>query len=396
LHQFIDNAELSGVKIDPQTGFLVADAKCVRTGIQKYAGFEVGRPDLAVVNVFRPETEVFHKDSLQSFSHAPVTNDHPPVGVTADNWKDYAVGEASTDVLRDGQRLHIPLIVKDKATIAVVRDGKRELSAGYTCDLVWESGTAPDGSTYDAVQKNIRANHIAIVSRGRAGTECRIGDSATGWGAAPVNDTETPVMNMRNVLVDGITIQTTDQGAQAIEKLNKQLADATTDNIKLVTDHAAAIAAKDAEIGTLKAENKKLADSIPTADALDRLTRDRADVITKAQALNRGIVTDGKTSDEIKRLVCTAVLGDKLVTKDTTDAEINGMFLTITKDVKVGGPGSFVSDPVRDAMIAQGASPAARGGFIGAMTDSQAAYEKRIADQWKQDRDGAAASAAAR
>lgn len=45
----------------------------------------------------------------------------------------------------------------------------RELSCGYTLDLDETSGVTPDGEHYDAVQRNIRYNHLAIVHRGRAG-----------------------------------------------------------------------------------------------------------------------------------------------------------------------------------------------------------------------------------
>jgi hypothetical protein len=36
------------------------------------------------------------------------------------------------------------------------------------------TGKRPDGSHYDAVMRNIRGNHIALVDTGRAGSECRL------------------------------------------------------------------------------------------------------------------------------------------------------------------------------------------------------------------------------
>lgn len=64
-------------------GYLAANARVARTGIQTYLGREVGKPDMATVKVFRPESEVFHTDALRSFAHRPVTNDHPPEAVSA-------------------------------------------------------------------------------------------------------------------------------------------------------------------------------------------------------------------------------------------------------------------------------------------------------------------------
>ena len=87
----LDKAEISGTRIT-RDGYMVADVRAARSGIQQYAGHEVGKPDMAVVNVYRPEGEVFNKDSLASYAFKPVTINHPSTGVTADNWKQLSVG----------------------------------------------------------------------------------------------------------------------------------------------------------------------------------------------------------------------------------------------------------------------------------------------------------------
>src|SRR5690606_10621448 len=141
-------------------------------------------PDMPIVRVYRPADQVFAKDSLASYAHKPVTKDHPDEAVSADNWKDLAVGQIGDEVARDGDFIRVPLIVMDAAAIKAVEGGKRELSAGYTCDLAFEAGITPDGQPYDAIQKDIRINHVAIVQRGRAGSQARIGDGAS-WGVRP-------------------------------------------------------------------------------------------------------------------------------------------------------------------------------------------------------------------
>ena len=104
--QFIDAAEVEKPRVTAD-GYLVADARIVRTGIQIYAGIEVGKPEMQMVRVYRPEVEVFHRDSLASFSHIPITDDHPAEAVTADNWASLAKGETGDEVLRDGQDLRL-------------------------------------------------------------------------------------------------------------------------------------------------------------------------------------------------------------------------------------------------------------------------------------------------
>lgn len=172
-----DAVKISGTR-RTSDGYLIAEARAVRTGIQDYAGSEVGRPDLPMVRVYRPPAEVFADASLQSFTHAPVTNDHPRENVSARNWKDLAIGEVSTAAKKDGEWVWLPLILKDASAINAVEDGKRELSAGYTCELDWTSGITADGQRYDAIQRGIRINHLALVDKARAGELARIGDGA--------------------------------------------------------------------------------------------------------------------------------------------------------------------------------------------------------------------------
>ena len=159
-------------------GFLVTNARVARSGIQVYAGAEVGRPEMDEVRVYRPELEVFSGPTLRSFAHRPVTNNHPDVPVTSDNWRKYAVGQTGDEVMRDGQFVRVPMVLMDAEVIRAVEDGKRELSQGYTCDLKWGPGTTDDGQPYDAVQTQIRGNHTAIVKAARGGSSLRLGDGS--------------------------------------------------------------------------------------------------------------------------------------------------------------------------------------------------------------------------
>lgn len=174
-----DRATISGTHRTAD-GYLAADARIARTGIQIYSGREVGRPDLAVVRVYRSPEEVFAKDAMTSAAHRPMTLDHPAQHVDATRWKGIAVGWTGDAVTRDGETIRVPMMVADAAAIADIEAGKRELSCGYSCDLDWTPGTTPEGEAYDARQIGIRVNHVAIVQKGRAGSACRIGDNASG------------------------------------------------------------------------------------------------------------------------------------------------------------------------------------------------------------------------
>ena len=353
--QFTDAVTVAGTRRTGD-GYLVATAKCVRAGIQLYTGDELGKPEMKLVRVYRAPDEVFAQKSLQSFSHAPITINHPTEQVTADNWKALSVGEVSTAAKQVDDWIELPLIFKDAAAISQIESGKRELSAGYVADFDFTAGETPSGEPYDAVQRSIRINHLALVDKARAGSQARVGDSAGKWGAAPITPTpekETRAMSdaLRTVVVDGLSVQTTDQGAQAIEKLQKAVADAQAKLTDAEAKAKADLDKKDEEIGKLKADKKTLEDAAPKPADIDRMVADRAALVTAAKAVDEKIVTDGKSDAEIRKAVVTARLGDEAV-KDVSDAEITGMFKALTKDARP-------NDTVRDALRTQDHSIAA-------------------------------------
>lgn len=331
--QFTDKATIEGTRITGD-GYLVADARIARTGIQRYLGSEVGRPDLPYVDVYRPEEEVFSVDSMKSFAHKPVTDDHPRGAVTSDNAQELAKGWTADEIARDGDRLRVPLMVADQKTINKVNDGKRELSAGYTCELVWGDGVTPDGKPFQAKQTKIRANHVAIVARGRAGSDVRIGDSAIQWGAAPITaqDKES-TMTTRNVMVDGLSVETTDAGAQAISKLlgdrdrlQAQLAADGEKYRKDMEEKDKQMSKKDAELDDAKAK-------ILTPDAISKLVADRVALEATALKIAADVKPTGLSDAALKTAVVKAKLGDKLPAERLNDqAYIDARFDILAED----------------------------------------------------------------
>ena len=327
-----------------EDGYLVASPRVARTGIQIYAGSELGQPTLDQVRVYRPEEEVFHKDALQSYAFRPVTVDHPPEPVNAGNWSKYSVGGVGGEIARDGEFVRVPMVLMDSESIKAVQSGKRQLSLGYTTDVKWGSGTTPSGEQYDAIQTNIRANHLAVVGAARGGPLLKIGDKDSSKTGAKGK--------MKTITVDGISVQIEDDttasviersiaaATKTIDALKASVADLTTQVAK-ATDGAveaakvavATITTKDAEIITLK---KQVEDAKVTPALLDALVTDRNVTIFKARAiLGDKLVVDGKTVDEVRKQVVDAKLGD--AAKGWGDKEITASFNSFTADVKLDG-----------------------------------------------------------
>jgi hypothetical protein len=145
-------------------GYIIDTPVIARTGIQWY------RRDGKDVAEYRPASEVFAPQSLASFVGRPLTIDHPSFMVRSDNVRNVVVGAILGEPWRDGENLRARVVVHDKRAVELIERGlKAELSVGYTVETEQVAGITPEGAHYDAIQRNIRCNHLSIVTRGRAG-----------------------------------------------------------------------------------------------------------------------------------------------------------------------------------------------------------------------------------
>lgn len=324
--KFTDRAQIGGMKVT-QDGYLVGDVRCSRTGIQQYLGVELGLPTSDVINVYRPESEVFSKDSLASYANKPISDDHPVEMITSDNWAKYGKGDIGSDIVRDGEFVSVSYKIMDGDTIAKVKAGKAEVSMGYMAEIDFQDGVTPDGQAYQAIQKNIRINHLAIVDRGRAGSECGFSDSAKSlkWGTSPITKVGDNQVTLKTLIVDGLTVETTDTGAAAVQKLAddkntvvRQLADAKAAHETAINAKDAELAVKDAEIDALKAA--KLSDA-----EIDAKVKARSDLLSKAHMVAKDADFTGLSDADIKKAAVVAKLGDAAI-DGKTEAYIDARF----------------------------------------------------------------------
>lgn len=343
---FVDKLTLDRSAIrKTKDGYAVAEVPVARTGIQDYAGWEVGRPDMARVRVYRPPETVFDDAYIASMAHKPITDGHPSEPVTSENWKEYARGQTGDTIRKDEANglVYVPMMLSDQELIDKVESGQKEVSCGYTCELVWGDGETPEGARYDAMQRSAIINHIASVKKGRAGFECRIGDN---W--AEFNDDKEPsVANLKTITYDGVPLEATDAAEAVINKLvaaRDSLADELKAETKALADakvaHDAEIVAKDAEIAKL---TKELADAKVTPEMIRDAAKQLADAQAKATALEVEFADDAD-AEAIQKAVVDAKMGD--AAKDYTADQIAIAFAALTKDAKPAEQ----SDPVRDAL----------------------------------------------
>lgn len=294
------------------------DAFLTRTGVFVYRN-----ADGTERREYRPPEEVFHADALDSFAMVPVTDDHPSEMVTAANARTYAVGWTGETVRQDGNHVAASMVLFDGTTVSKADAGKREVSCGYTCELEETPGVTPDGEHYDAIQREIRGNHVALVDAGRAGPSARI--------------------RMDGQSVDLAVMVRADSAAQKgniMDELKKALSDLAEAQVKLAAEKARADAAekerdaekaradklegeRDAEKARADAAEKARTDA---AEKFDAQVQARVDLVSKASAvLGDDFKADGKSDREIKVAVVEKVDGVK-VEAEKADAYVDARF----------------------------------------------------------------------
>jgi uncharacterized protein len=124
--------------------------------------FEYRTVDGKVKREFRPESEVFASDSLNSLAGVPITDGHR--GIIDRNNASGIIGAVLSPGVKEDQNVAAEIIIHDANKLGK----KRELSLGYTCETKDVPGEW-NGQRYDCEQYNIRYNHLAVVTKGRAG-----------------------------------------------------------------------------------------------------------------------------------------------------------------------------------------------------------------------------------
>lgn len=154
-----------------------------KEGVFPYKGASID-PSLnpeEIYMVYRPATELSNPETLESFKLVPWVDDHPEILLGhQDDGRMPAEAKGVHGVIGEDiyfengvLRGNIKVFSDDLATL--IQSGKKELSLGYSCTYEISPGVF-NGVKYDAIQRNIRGNHIASVSEGRMGPDVAVLD----------------------------------------------------------------------------------------------------------------------------------------------------------------------------------------------------------------------------
>lgn len=147
-------------------GYLVDHPIVTSTGI-----FEYMNPDGSMRRELRLPEDVFAPESLKTYRGKPIIITHDAGYVDKDNVEEEQIGTILSEGYQDGDDVRAEIIIHD--TDAMKECGLRELSLGYNLRLEETPGVW-NGQPYDAIQRDIVINHLALVGSARAGEQARL------------------------------------------------------------------------------------------------------------------------------------------------------------------------------------------------------------------------------
>lgn len=315
-------------RIPDQNGWIeVKGNPLSKVGVFPYSGRSIGAPDEdRIYNVYRPEEELSDPATIESFKLIPWVDDHAMLGSQEDGLMpaEYkgvngVIGEEV--YFKDGV-LYGNIKVFAENMKDIIAAGKRELSAGYRCAYELVSGVW-NGIKYDAIQRNIRGNHLALVDQGRMGPDVAVLDHLT-----ITFDTKELIMADKETKEEEKGMDA--RFGKALDWIEKKMADEAEEEKKKTEDGAASEGEgsegnavdeeeekkkKDAEDKAAKdAEEEKKKDGMDSAE----LKRVSAELASLKKSVHRSVL-----SEITKRDVLASDLSKHIGTFDHSDKTLD-------------------------------------------------------------------------
>lgn len=225
-------------EVDNNGFWRVRDNPLSKEGVFPYLGKQISS-DLEpnkIYKVYRPMSEISAPETIESFDGIPLIDEHEMIG---DGWTDYddrpAGGVVYHTYAKDG-KLFGDIRIFSEQLKDEIKNGKKELSMGYSCRYEPAQGVF-DGEYYDFIQRDLRGNHVALVNRGRMGSDVRVYDQKITFDTLDglTFDNDVVVENEEKTTTDekipsqdgspkesGVDCSLSQQGNDSMEKVDKR------------------------------------------------------------------------------------------------------------------------------------------------------------------------------
>lgn len=313
-----------------EEGFLRVPVKITKTGVFDY-------PEHGMKKAKLPE-DLFSFDTVNSLRGLPIVDEHPIENgkytlITPENYTKFAKGTVSEPKVKDSFIAGIATIWDSALIESVVSKEKTEVSLGFTNNTISKSGIL-NGKQYDAVQKDIIGNHLAVTKAGKAGPSVRLEIDSKN-----INLNRSKTMGIKYLIeIDGkikanptmLTLKTSDgkdiqvdseihteiqsvrndlkAKTKEIDSLTTAINDLKTKNVDgdstAIKSKQIEIDALNAQVNKLKSDVKKIEDSFDSK--VDEAAKTRVEVLKNSELLE--IDSKGKTIEQLQRDIISKTL----------------------------------------------------------------------------------------
>lgn len=258
-NQFTHSATEKPIYEETSDGFLRCKARILRESVMPYTREELSvLPDAFkgdVVNMYVPHDAMSEAQAIRSLEGAPVVDwDH--VWTTPDNANLVSKGNVAGTPIIEGDFLLCDLLITNPETISDIKNGDiGEISAAYKADAVFEEGMF-DEQPYDAKQKDLRYNHIAIIpaGHGRGGADVRILNKNR-KGKDMAGDVKMVRVQLRN---SGKFLNMEEDSAKVFEDEMSNMEEESTTSGKKLEETMNELEVKNGELAALEGETEEL------------------------------------------------------------------------------------------------------------------------------------------
>ena len=167
---------MSQREIDPNGWWYIKKNPISKAGVFSYLGSEIGAPEpTRVYGVLRSPEEL--ERAAPTFRLIPIIDDHELLGSIGTSTDERVpAGSTGENVYYEHPYLYSSIKITSNALQEQIERGKIELSPAYTCTWEQESGVY-EGVPYDYKQVINHGNHLALVDKGRTGSDVAVLDS---------------------------------------------------------------------------------------------------------------------------------------------------------------------------------------------------------------------------
>lgn len=165
-HLIVNRTVITKAAVNPYLGSSIPQHK------------ELGLDPSKTYNLLRDPEEL--RKALPTFKAIPLMIRHVPIDASNPETES-VIGAIGSDfeMDNDGRVWSLIRVTTQEGIDYIESKQLGELSAGYAYDADMTSGTW-NGQQYDGIMRNIHGNHVAIVERGRIGSDAIIADSIEG------------------------------------------------------------------------------------------------------------------------------------------------------------------------------------------------------------------------